>query len=212
MFPLFLNLKNRLAVVVGGGAVGRRKAAALLRAGARVRLVCLETRPAQEVSADLEWRAEPFRAEHLAGADLVFAAGPAEVNRQVADEAGRRGLWLNRADDPATSDFFVPATVHRGAFVLAIGTGGAAPGLAARVRAWLEREFDDAFGRWVAILAELRPLVRDRIADAQTRRRLWRQLTARHWLRQLRRGGTAEVRRAMLACLEALADQAPDSI
>src|SRR5207302_5517704 len=46
MYPLFLNMNGRLAVVVGGGDTGRRKARALFDAGARVRLVCLEPCPA----------------------------------------------------------------------------------------------------------------------------------------------------------------------
>ena len=74
MFPLFLKLKDRLCLVVGGGPVGWRKASALLEGGARVRLVCLEQRPPAPMLPALEWHAEPYRAGHLDGCALAFAA------------------------------------------------------------------------------------------------------------------------------------------
>ena len=83
MLPVFLNVTDRLAVVIGGGAVGRRKAAAVLAAGGRVRLVCLEPRPVELSDARLEWRMEAYTADHLNGAALVFAAGPAELNARI---------------------------------------------------------------------------------------------------------------------------------
>src|SRR5262245_53521202 len=205
MFPLLLKLKDRLCLVVGGGPVGWRKASALLEGGARVRLVCLEQRPPAPMLPALEWHAEPYRAEHLDGCALAFAAATAEVNRQVVADARGRGLWVNSATDPDASDFFVPATVRRGDFVLAVSTGGAAPGLARSIRQRLEAEFDDTFGQWVALLVELRPVVMSRVTDAEQRRAVFERLSSWSWLERLRHEEVDMVRTAMLGQIAALA-------
>jgi precorrin-2 dehydrogenase/sirohydrochlorin ferrochelatase len=199
MLPLFLNLTDRLVLVVGGGPVGRRKAAAALAAGARVRLVCLEPRPAEPSDPHLDWRTEPYTAAHLEGASLVFAAAPALVNARVVAEARSRGLWVNAASEPAQGDFFLPATVRRGDLVLAIGTGGAAPALAQAIRRHLEEQFDETFAVWVELLEELRPLVLARIPDADERRAVLERLCRWGWLERLRHEERSAVRAAMLA-------------
>ena len=102
MLPLLLDLTDRLAVVIGGGPVGRRKASAVLAAGGRVRLICLEPRPADMSEPFLEWRTEAYTSDHLQGASLVFAAGPADLNcacrrrRAVARRLGERSQRSDR--------------------------------------------------------------------------------------------------------------------
>jgi siroheme synthase-like protein len=200
MLGVFLDVTGRLALVVGGGAVGRRKAQAVRAAGGRVRLVCLEARPVDLDDGDLEWRQEAYEARHLDGAALVFAAATAEVNARVAEEAKRRGLWVNVADEAGAGDFHLGACVRRGGLVVAVGTGGASPALARRVRDELEQQFDDAYGVWVALLAELRPLVLA-IPDPVRRREVFERLAEWEWLERLRRDGVAPVREAMRAVL-----------
>ena len=205
MLPILLDLTDRLAVIIGGGRVGRRKASAVSAAGGRVRLICLEPRPDEMSDPRLEWRIETYRLEHLDGAALVFAAGPPELNAQVVADARACGVWVNAASEPALGDFFLPATVRRGDFVLAVSSSGAAPALTQIVRERLEKEFDEAFGVWVSLLAELRPRVIERIADRERRRTALTTLCHWEWLERLRNEDVQFVREAMIAVIERLA-------
>ena len=149
-----LDLAGRLAVVVGGGAVGRRKVAVLRAAGARVRVVCLEERPPDVL--DGEWLCERYRADHLDGAAIVFAAATPEVNRDVVRDAQARGIWAADAAEPTAGDFHTPAVLRRGGLVVAVSTSGASPLLAARIRDRLDAALEPEYADWVALLAELR--------------------------------------------------------
>ncbi len=201
MFPIYLNLQDRLAVVVGGGAVGRRKVAALLAGGVGVRVVCLESRPADCPEA-VDWRTTAYGPGQLEGATLVLAAATAMVNRQVIADARRLGLWVNSATEPAEADFFLPSVLRRGQLTVAVGTGGTAPALARAVRLLLENQLDDAFASWVKLLAELRPLILNRVADPRQRKLLVDSLCHWEWLERLRREEISQVREAMLATID----------
>ncbi|HEY8504781.1 MAG TPA: NAD(P)-dependent oxidoreductase [Gemmataceae bacterium] len=196
MFPLILTRPDLLAVVVGGGEVGRRKARAALDGGLRVRVVSPGPRPA-DVPEPAEWLAEPYHPGHLDGAALAFAAATPEVNARVIADARRRGVWVSAADDPAGSDFVLPAVLRRGPLLLAVGTGGAAPALARRVRDKLAGEFDEAFRQWVELLGEMRLLVREQVLDPARRRGLLERLSAWEWLERLRAEGVDAARAAM---------------
>ena len=158
--PIFLDLRDRPVVVVGGGQVAGRKIAALLEAGARVSVISPGVsgrirRWADEGRVRLEQR--PYRAGDLRGARLAYAAsGDRDANRAIRAEADAEGVWLNVADEPASCDFFAPAVVRRGHLAIAISTNGTSPALAARLRDRFEREFGPEYAEVLERLADLR--------------------------------------------------------
>jgi precorrin-2 dehydrogenase / sirohydrochlorin ferrochelatase len=207
LYPLMLDLVDRLTVVIGGGPVAVRKAAGLLGAGARVRMVCPDLKgigPAGEFNGEerVERVSEEYCSEHLDGAVLVFAAATPEVNAQVVADAKARRIWVNSADDPQTGDFFIPAVARRGELVIAVGTGGAAPAAASYVRDLLDKQFDDSWAIWLEIQRELRPIILQTVGDRDKRRMLFDRLADPAWLPQIRAQGRDTVRAAMRQVVE----------
>jgi precorrin-2 dehydrogenase/sirohydrochlorin ferrochelatase len=112
----------------------------------------------------------PYRRGDLAGAFLVIAAtdDPA-ANQAVWREAERRGCLVNVVDDPAHSNFILPAVVRRGDVSVAISTGGASPALARRLRERLETLVGPEYGELADLLAELRPQLLSRFESGEAR-------------------------------------------
>src|ERR1700677_859984 len=115
--PVFLNLRDRLTLVVGGGAVAARKVELLLRAQARVRVI------APQLHAQLALHRDAGRIEHLptvfepqhfdAVAFAIAATDSVSVNRAVAGAGAARGVFVNVVDDAEASTALMPAIVDR---------------------------------------------------------------------------------------------------
>jgi precorrin-2 dehydrogenase/sirohydrochlorin ferrochelatase len=198
MFPVTLDLTGRTVVAVGYGAVGRRKAAAAQAAGAGVVVVDPLQGPDPDRPSHL-WVAEPYRPAHLDVAALVFACAPPDVNARVVADCRARNIWVNSASDPAAGDFSLPAVHAVGGLWVAVSTGGAAPGLARRVRDRVAGQFDAAFAAWVDLLNEVRGEVLATVPDPARRRQLLDGFADWAWLDRLRAEGAEAVRAAIRA-------------
>lgn len=137
-YPLFLDLTDKLCIVVGGGAVAERKARGLLNAGARVRLISPEvTRGVRRLARQgrIEVVPREYQEGDLDGAALAIAAtNVEEVNMRVNGESKRLSIPLNVADRPDLGDFIVPSVVRKGPVVVAVSTSGLLPVLARRLK------------------------------------------------------------------------------
>jgi len=178
--PIFLDVRQRLAVIIGGGEVAARKAELLLQAGARVRIVAPALGAALQALADagrIEHRAERFAPHALDGAVVVIAATEQRsVNAAVAAAARARNIPVNAVDDLEHSDFIVPAIVDRSPVVVAVGTSGNSPVLARFVRERIEALLPPTLGRLAAFAGRWRKRVAHRLGTVLQRRRFWERV------------------------------------
>jgi uroporphyrin-III C-methyltransferase/precorrin-2 dehydrogenase/sirohydrochlorin ferrochelatase len=176
-FPLFLDLRDRLVVVVGGGPIAERKIALVAQSGARIRIVApslTQGLAAARNDGRFEHVGREFMAADVDGARLVIAAtADRAVNRAVAAAADRGGVIVNVVDDLELSTGILPAIVDRSPIIVAVSTGGTAPALARRVRARIETVVDESVGRFAAFAAAWRGRIRAAIPDLSTRRRFY---------------------------------------
>lgn len=106
-FPLFIDLKGKKAVIVGGGKIALRRAGVLLSFGADVTIIAPVCEAVPEGATFLQ---RPYEEGDLAGAFLAVAAtNSREVNFQVGQEANAAGILVSVADRKEESNFFFPA-------------------------------------------------------------------------------------------------------
>lgn len=187
-----------------------RKVKSLLGAGARPTVISpdlsLEFNSLTE-SAKVEIIQRPYQRADLQKAglqagDLVIAAtDDSQVNQAVAKEAQELGCLVNVVDDPAHSNFILPAVVQRGELTLAVSTGGASPALARKLRQRLENCIGPEYEQYTHLLSELRPVLKSRYASAELRKQVALRLVDSDLLNVLKNQGLAAARQFALKIL-----------
>ena len=172
--PVFQNVQGRRCLVVGGGAVGARKAGVLLEAGARVRVVAPQIEDELKAHANVEAVQARFEPQHLEGMALVIAAtNDRAVNKQVSELAQARNIPVNVVDDPELCSFIMPAILDRSPLMVAFSSGGASPVLTRMMRGKLETVIPQNYSRLAAFAERFRELVKQRVTNPAKRRIFW---------------------------------------
>lgn len=179
-YPVYLDMRGRRALVVGGGAVGTRKTETLLRAGARVTVVspqATSTLQALAAAGQVTWHARPYQPADMADAFLAFSAtdDPA-LNRRIAADAARHHVLCNFADQPDRGHFILPSIVERGDLLVSISTCGKSPAVARRLRQELEAYFGEEYAPFLRLLGAVRVRLLEREHAPETHRRIFGRL------------------------------------
>jgi precorrin-2 dehydrogenase / sirohydrochlorin ferrochelatase len=188
-FPIFVDLRDRLVVVVGGGMVAARKVESLVKAGARVKVIAPQVVGEIAETVDVAIDLREYEEDDLEGAFLVIAATDSEkINRAVSEEASQRRIFCNVVDRPELCSFIVPSIVDRGPIRIAISTGGFSPALSRRLRMLIGKNIGDEYVSLAAILGIIRPLVRSQSGTPDDHKRIFELLIDSELIDAIRSG------------------------
>ena len=178
LYPVFLKLKGRKALVVGAGGIAALRVKHLLGAGAHVTVISPEADAEIEELARVKsivlLRRRFKRSDLSRNFFIVIAAtNDSSVQRAVFEEAERHGILCNVVDKPSRCNFYTPAVVQRGELKIAISTSGRSPSLAGKLREYLEVAIPEN----AADLTEMAGLLRSRLrleipGDLETQKKL----------------------------------------
>jgi precorrin-2 dehydrogenase/sirohydrochlorin ferrochelatase len=179
-YPIFLDLRDKPALLVGGGEVAFRKAQGLSTTGCRLTVV------AREFSPDFQtWLEQhPLPVERRSYRDgeaseyflVISATDDAEVNRRVSEDARRAGRLINVVDQPELCNFYIPSRIQRGNLQVAISTEGKCPAFARWLRRDLEGALPERYGLLLDRVAAIRMRMKEAVPSQGTRRRILERL------------------------------------
>ncbi len=179
-FPLFVKLRGRPVVAVGGGEVALRKVRGLLRVGARIKVVAPRVHDALRLSARqnvLTLVEREFADADIEGAFLVIVATDSTaVNRHVIELCRVRGIHVNSADFAAEGDVILPALIQRDAVQVALATGGSSPTLTRLLHGYLANCIPDAYAQLAGLGRKYRARARTAYPDFDQRKKFWEKV------------------------------------
>lgn len=176
-FPLFMELKDRDCLVVGGGRVAWRKVKVLKDFDARVSVVAPEIIPEiGELDPDLQIERE-FLDGDVQGRTLVVAAtDDAALNQRISRLCQAHSIPVNAVDQIQDCSFIFPAYVKQGEVVAAFSSGGQSPVMTQYLKAQIKPVMTEELGRLAACLGSIRDVVHSSVRTEPARKHLYEEL------------------------------------
>ena len=175
--PIFIQIKHRPCLVVGGGSIAARKVALLRKAQADVTVVspelCDELQTLKQENL-IKHQSREFEDTDLEECVVVIAATDQRpVNQRVSELAHALRLPVNVVDNPDLCSFIMPSIIDRSPVVIAVSTGGSSPVLARLIRTKLEGSIPAAYGRLAKLVEGFRDKVKTAFPSVESRRAFW---------------------------------------
>ncbi|URJ25243.1 siroheme synthase CysG [Candidatus Blochmannia ocreatus (nom. nud.)] len=178
--PLFIDLKNKPVLVIGGGSVALRKIQMLQRVGAMIKVIAHTICPELKkllLKKNINWIGKKFTPFMLNKVILVIiATNDAKLNTLIYNNANKYHILVNTVDDQSKCSCIFPAIIDRNPILIGISSCGTAPMLARILREKFELLLPQTLG-YIAKFASLwRNTVKKHIINTVHRRRFWEKV------------------------------------
>lgn len=182
--PLFIDLREKKIVVVGGGNVAQRRISSLINTECSIFVVSPEVTPTIRSYHDeglINWEKRKFSTSDLEDAFMVIVAtNSSTVNHHIINSTPSHVL-VNAVEDVSQGDVQFPIHLQRGKLSIAISTNGASPTLAKQIKQNLEIEFDDSFDEYLDFLFEARQLIKQTTMNREEKRFFLKSIVTEHY-------------------------------
>ena len=195
-YPIFLDIKGRPVLVIGGGNIALEKIQNLLKAGAAITVISPEISPSiRRFNRRLTLIEREFEMGDISTAYiLIFAAtGDSELNSRVSKYCRDQRILCNTVDDPAYCHYIIPALVRRGKLTIAISTSGVSPLLAKTIKNKLKSIIGPEYTVLTRLMARYRQWVKDRYQTFAERLTFWEHFLRSNPLQKIRQGQLPQI-------------------
>lgn len=205
-FPIFLNIRDRNCLVVGGGEIAARKVELLLKANALVTVISPtlgEVLEALLSQSQINYIRDIFHPKYLTNCALVISAtNNRQVNQFVWEEANKANIPVNVVDDLSLCSFIMPAIVDRSPVVIAISSSGKSPVLVRMLRTRLESLLPSAYGKLAEYLGQFRDLVKQNFTSPEQRKLFWEKLLQSQFVEMVLSGRDQAAEKYLIKSIE----------
>ncbi|CAL4323934.1 Siroheme synthase [Buchnera aphidicola (Eriosoma grossulariae)] len=178
--PVFIDLKMKSVLVVGGGDIADRKIRLLLKAKAIITVISIDLSPnliLLHQQKKIIWVKDIFRKIYLKKIYLVISTiSNNEVNLNIVQYSNEKYLLVNIVDDLDKCSFIFPSIINRSPIVVAVSSSGQAPVLSRLIKEQIERILPFKIGLVANLAGKLRNKVKNYFHKLSDRRYFWEKI------------------------------------
>ncbi len=177
-----LKLDGKTIMVVGGGAEAHRKLQSILDSGAKIWVIsrdfCEEVQKLGEQKrvALLKTGIKDAQAfvDSLSPKPFILLAvtNDGALNAELVKAAKYYGCMVYSVDDPAQSDFILPAVAHVGDVKIAVSTSGKSPAMARALRERIEKMVTPQDLLEIELQEKVRTALKTTVSDPKLRSKM----------------------------------------
>lgn len=197
-FPIYINLKGKKCLVVGGGTVAERKIKNIIGFAPAVTVVAPSVTKGIAALAEnkkIQWRPGEFKKSDISNCFLVFAATNDEpLNQKIAETCRKQNILVNAAKPGLSGSFIVPAVTAGNEISVVVSTSGASPMIARLLKAEMEKRIA-IYEKLLAVIKPFRARLLTVNGGSHYNKKFWNDFFEHPVLDWIEKGETEKVKK-----------------